>query len=98
MRVYVVVRKDLRLSSPAVQGGHALIELGHFYPIKDWILNHKTLIYLGVNNQNELLEYFNEAPFEEKVLFKEPDLDNEPTAFAVLVSDKSNFFKRLNLL
>jgi hypothetical protein len=98
MRVYVLVRRDLQKSSPAVQCGHALVELCSSFPVQDWALNHRTLIYLGVDDQDKLLDYFNEAPFTQKVLFKEPDLNNEPTAFAVLVPEKTNYFKRLSLL
>jgi hypothetical protein len=98
MRVYVLVRKDLNYSSAAVQGGHALAELCSNHPVQHWVKDHKTLIYLGVDNEVELLEYFKEAPFEAKTLFKEPDLNNEATAFAVLVPEKTRYFKKLNLL
>ena len=100
MKVYVLVRKDLKLSNSAVQGGHALIELTQICDIKDWAINHKTLVFLNVKSEGELLDYFNSCPHAEKAIFKEPDLNNEFTAMASLAKNKEEerFFKRLQLL
>jgi hypothetical protein len=100
MRVYVLVRKDLDYSSVAVQGGHALAELCQNHDLKEWIDDHKTLIYLGVRNEIELLDYFKMVPIKEKTLFREPDMRNECTALAILIKsrDDQKLLKKLQLL
>ncbi len=100
-KMYVLVRKDLAGSQPAVQAGHALAE---------FLLNHEnhgwdngTLIYLSVKNEDELLDWGYklatlDVPFSS---FTEPDIGDQTTAIAAVdCSEKrlSGLFKRLNLL
>ena len=97
-RLYVLVRKDLNYSSPAVQAGHALAEfclksgVGHIW-------NNHTLIYLGVDNVKELYKWC--FKLEKKEIeyskFHEPDMNGELTAISVLVDD-GKIFKNLKLL
>lgn len=99
MKVYVVVRKDLRLSSSAVQAGHALAELCLNHDLVDWATKHRTLVYLKASDEKMLLETFDNIRIKEKAIFQEPDLGNEFTAFAVLAKENEySFFKGIPLL
>jgi peptidyl-tRNA hydrolase len=100
MKVYVLVRKDLKLSHSAVQGGHALVELTQLFDIQDWSKNHRTLVYLEVKSERELLDYYRSCPMKEKAIFQEPDLSDQFTAMASLAKTKEDerFFKKLQLL
>jgi hypothetical protein len=92
-----LTRKDLSRSSSAVQAGHALAEFLLRGPVTEW--NNGTLVYLAVRNLEELVEWC--CKLNEKrikwVGFREPDLDDELTAIAVVSNDKM-FFSRLRLL
>jgi len=97
-RLYVLVRQDLKYSSPAVQAGHCVAEFclgAHSAP--KW--GNQTLIYLGVKNLNELLRWCFKLGQKniDFVSFSEPDMDNEMTAIAALV-DNEKVFKNLKLL
>jgi hypothetical protein len=100
MKVYVLIRQDIGSSHCAVQAGHALVELTQNFDLKDWIINHRTLVYLKVKSIEELMDYFDYCPTKEKAIFKEPDMGNECTAMATLArtKDEERFFKRLGLL
>ena len=100
MKVYVLVRQDLDYSSKAVQGGHALAQLCHHHDIAEWEDSHKTLVFLSVRGESELLRYYDSIPMEEKCLFRETDFKNEYTAMAVLAKNKDDqkLFKKLRLL
>lgn len=92
--LYVVVRRDLTPSQSAVQAGHALAE----YMLKCGRWANTTLVYLGVDNLFHLekikykLEYDDIKYYE----FREPDINNEPTAIASDV--QSRVFENLDLL
>jgi len=95
--LYVLTRKDLLLSSSAVQAGHAVAEFLLHGPSTEWC--NGTLIYLGVRDLRELNEWcqsLNEKGIE-WVGFREPDLAGELTAIAV-ASDDRMFFSDLRLL
>jgi len=97
-RLYVLVRQDLKYSSPAVQAGHAVAEfcLGSGRALK-W--GNHTLIYLGVKNLNELLKWCFKLGKKDVdfICFSEPDMDDEMTAIAALVDD-GKIFRDLKLL
>jgi len=99
-KLYVLVRKDLERSSPAVQAGHCLAEFCLKSNLsKDWA--NQTLIYLQVSNLEELNKYQNEFKENEIEIntFHEPDLNNELTAICGLVRvNKSKFLSELKLL
>jgi hypothetical protein len=95
--LYVIVRKDLSRSAQAVQAGHALAQ---------FLLEHKTpwsngtLVYLGAADEshlNSVRESLSEHNMSE---FKEPDMNNELTAIAVLGGENLNVssFPGLRLL
>lgn len=54
-RLYVLVRKDLRCSSMAVQAGHAVAQFCIEHPESEW--NNAYLIYLKVRDIEELQYY-----------------------------------------
>ena len=93
-RLYVIVRKDLSESYRAVQAGHAVAE----WLLHDQSWKNETLIYLGVENETDLLRWGNKLNFKgiKYVGFNEPDINNELTAIATVCNDK--IFKRLELL
>ena len=93
-RLYVIVRKDLSESYRAVQAGHAVAE----WLLHDQSWKNETLIYLGVENETDLLRWGNKLNFKgiKYVGFNEPDINNELTAIATVCNDE--IFKRLELL
>ena len=95
MKMYVLLRKDLTPSQQAVQGGHALAEFLLNNPTQ-W--NNGTLIYLGVNNERQLIKWAHKLCDLDInfVTWREPDMYNELTALATY--SNGDIFKRLNLL
>jgi len=93
-RLYIIVRKDLSESYRAVQAGHAVAE----WLLHDQSWKNETLIYLGVENETDLLRWGNKLNFKgiKYVGFNEPDINNELTAIATVCND--GIFKRLELL
>jgi hypothetical protein len=96
MKLYVIVRKDLSISQRAVQAGHAVAQFCLHSPFSRW--TNGTLIYLGVKGltQLERIKYKLKEQNIRFIEFKEPDINNEPTAIATDVDCK--IFERLNLL
>lgn len=101
-RLYVIVRKKMKCSIPAVQAGHALAQwmLDNPEQAKEW--NNSYLIYLQLKNLIKLDRWMfkldtKNIPY---TVFREPDLDNEPTAIAVYLEeeDGKRLFKDLKLL
>lgn len=92
MKLYVLVRKDLSLSQICVQSGHAVAEWMIYNYIADEEKNpwmNGTLVYLGVDNETMLHEYFVKlaqiSDLENSPIhFKEPYYNNEMTAFGIL--------------
>jgi len=96
----VIVRKDLSYSSPAVQAGHVIAEFC-LHHLQSRIWNNHTLIYLEVNNLDELDRWM--FKFEKRNIdisfFEEPDLNYELTAICGLVDEgEEGFLSDLNLL
>lgn len=82
--MYVLVRRDLPNTQPAVQAGHALAEYLIQYPVEEW--NNGTLVYLGVDNEEELLRWSDrllEASITHSI-FREPYYNDSATALAAL--------------
>ena len=86
-RLYVLVRNDLTMSQRGVQAGHAVAEYLMKETQHDW--KNGTLIYLGVKGEQELVEWMNKLELENIPyrLFREPDRNNEITAFACICSN-----------
>ena len=91
-RLYVLISNKLDPIYGCVQGGHVVAEWLLQHPNQDW--NNNYLIYLSANisKWKERLDVL-EVDYTE---FKEPDLDNQVTALAVLNNDK--MFKNLKLI
>ena len=95
-KLYVIIRDDLSGPQKAVQGGHALAQYLIEHPDAKW--TNGTLIYLTVRNL-QMLNFWREKCIANGLsisVFREPDLNNEMTAFACL-SD-NGIFKKLKLL
>lgn len=93
--MYVVVRKNLQGSHPAVQGGHALAEL---LLKKKMGWKNGTLIYLSVPNEKQLRELFKKVPTRNKASFEEEYWGNSMTAFAAYGKKVSKYLRKLKLL
>ena len=94
-RLYVLCRKDLGIVYSAVQGAHAVAQ--HCIDCPDsW--NNEYLIFLTVEDEKELVDWYNNLLIKGKKLvpFYEPDLDDELTAIAVV--DKGECFRSLPVL
>lgn len=93
-KLYVLIRKDLPTSYIAVQAGHAVAE----WLLHDQRWQNETLIYLGVEDEQELLHWKDKLDFKDMnyIEFREPDIKNQLTAIATLGNDK--VFKNIKLL
>jgi hypothetical protein len=93
-RLYVLVREDLEQSYRMVQGGHAIAEWTLKYPER-W--SNETLVMLKVKDESKIEDFHERLSFRgiEHVVFKEPDINYESTALAVMADDK--LFKNLRL-
>jgi len=96
MKLFVLVRRDLKESYQAVQAGHALAEFLLQHPDTQW--DNGTLIYLGVNNEKELHKWMGKLQLRciDYESFTEPDIGDQITALACAGNDK--IFKSLKLL
>jgi len=79
----------------AVQSGHALAEFLLQYKTK-W--DNGTLIYLGVENEEELKKWIFKLDKKDirYSVFREPDIDNQITSIAT--DHQSKIFSKLKLL
>ena len=91
-RLYVLISNKLDSIYGCVQGGHAVAEWLLTHPNQEW--NNNYLIYVSADIQKwkEKLDLM-DIDYTE---FKEPDLDFQTTALAVLNNDK--MFKKLKLI
>lgn len=83
-RLYIIVRTDLKRSSPAVQAGHAVAQFMLDHKNEDW--DNDYLLYLKVNNLNDLNSIKTKVELNKSAKiskFYEPDINNELTAIAV---------------
>ena len=92
-KLRVISRRDLPLPYQAVQSAHAGIQFQHEYPelAKNWFHNSNYLIFLSVNNEEELNSLIDRAMSKNiKIsIFREPDINNEITAIALEPCDDS---------
>lgn len=93
-RLYVLVRKDLPTSYIAVQAGHAVAE----WLLHDQRWKNETLVYLGVDNERDLIYWTEKLDFKDikYIKFREPDIGNQLTAIAALGAGK--IFRKVKLL
>lgn len=95
-KLYVLVRTDLKRSSPAVQAGHAVAQWLIDHPNNEWF--NQTLVYLNIGDIVSLNNIKNKLHYKDidYTVFKEPDLNDEITAIACLTDKK--IFNGLTLL
>lgn len=91
-RLYVLISNKLDPIYGCVQGGHAVAEWLLNHPNQDWNNNYLIYVSADVSKWKERLDFL-EIKYTE---FREPDLDYETTAIAVLNNDK--LFKKLKLI
>ena len=97
--VYVFCRRDLSKSQCAVQSGHAIIESQKEF---GFTKVHPSIILCDAKSEQKLLsiyEKLNKLGVKSS-LFREPDRDNEATAFATepIFEDRRFLFKNYQLL
>lgn len=92
-KLIVITRRDLAPGYQAVQAAHAAIEFQHEHPqiSKEWNTYSKYLIFLSVENENELKFLLQKAQIRNIVYstFNEPDIGNQLTAIALEPSEIS---------
>jgi hypothetical protein len=98
-KLYVVVNEKLSPSQQAVQGGHALAEFLRKHPHTQW--RNGYLIYLkqAPGYDGNIMAYWPlMCGISEYAKFKEPDLDNKVTAYAVFSPDAESLLKDFKLV
>ena len=92
-KLIVITRRDLTPGYQAVQAAHAAIEFQHEHPeiAKEWNTCSKYLIFLTVENEEELLFFLEKIKYYnlKYTIFREPDIDNQLTAIALEPCEKS---------
>ena len=91
-RLYVLISNKLDSIYGCVQGGHAVAEWLLTHPNQEWNNNYLIYVSADVDKWKNRLNIMNIDYTE----FKEPDLDYQTTALAVLNNDK--MFKKLKLI
>ena len=91
-RLYVLISNKLDSIYGCVQGGHAVAQWLLDHPQQDWNNNYLIYVTADISKWKERLDIFGMDYTE----FKEPDLNNQTTALAVLNNDK--MFKNLKLI
>lgn len=86
-KLYVITRRDLSLGQQAVQSAHAAIEFQHEHSeiAKEWNTNSKYLVFLCVENEQNLQILLSKIQFKDLKysLFFEPDIGNQLTAICI---------------
>ena len=91
-RLYVLIDNKLDSIYGCVQGGHVVAQWLLNHPNQNWNNNYLIYVSADVLRWKEKLDVL-EIDYTE---FKEPDLNNQITALAVLNNDK--IFKNLKLV
>ena len=91
-RLYVLISNKLDSIYGCVQGGHVVAEWLLTHPNQEWNNNYLIYVSADVDKWKNRLNIMNIDYTE----FKEPDLDYQTTALAVLNNDK--IFKKLQLI
>lgn len=91
-RLYVLISNKLDSIYGCVQGGHVVAEWLLTHPNQEWNNNYLIYVSADVDKWKNRLNIMNVDYTE----FKEPDLDYQTTALAVLNNDK--MFKNLKLI
>lgn len=92
-KLRVVTRRDLHISTQAVQSAHASIDFQHQYPNEafEWFNHSNYLALLTVANEEALIKLITKAILSgiKHTIFREPDLNNQITAVAFEPSEAS---------
>ena len=91
-RLYVLISNKLDSIYGCVQGGHVVAEWLLTHPNQEWNNNYLIYVSADVDKWKNRLNIMNIDYTE----FKEPDLNYQITALAVLNNDK--LFKKLQLI
>ena len=91
-KLYVLISNKLDSIYGCVQGGHVVAEWLLTHPNQEWNNNYLIYVSADVDKWKNRLNIMNIDYTE----FKEPDLDYQTTALAVLNNDK--IFKKLQLI
>lgn len=90
-KLRVVTRRDLPISTQAVQSAHAAIDFQHEHPevSLQWQTKSNYLALLTVADEEALIKLITKAIFTgiKHTIFREPDLGNEITAVAFEPTD-----------
>ena len=86
-KLVVITRRDLSPGQQAIQAAHAAIEFQHehFEIAKNWHINSKYLVFLSVENEEELKHQLEKIQnrYIKHSIFTEPDMGNQLTAIAL---------------
>jgi hypothetical protein len=96
-KLYVVVNDQLSISQQAVQSAHAVAEFLRKYPHTMWSNGHLILLKEKPAYGGNMGRYGYYCGVEHAE-FKEPDLDNKITAYALFGSDVEKLMKNKPLL
>lgn len=90
IKLYIVVRADLKPGLQAAQACHALRLFSEEHPEEDraWYEGSNNLVLLQIPNEEELLRLKEKANGTPASLFREPDIADEATALAIAPSGK----------
>lgn len=95
MKMYCLIREDLKKNHQAVQGGHAIAQYFLDHGIPDtW--DNGTMIFLGVENEHSLKDWQEKLGDLNHSTFIEPDFGDELTALSII--DDGKRFSNLRLL
>lgn len=77
-----ITRKDISPGYQVAQTAHSISQFAHKFPttFTNWVTGYNCIVSLSVNNEEELRKLYAELGTIEKVLFEEPDIDNQATA------------------
>ncbi len=96
-KLYILVRDDLKPGLAAAQACHAsvdfVLEHTHSHECVTWWLERKTIVILSVSRKalEAWLSNFDENLEAYYSSWREPDMENELTAIAVLPKDPKMF-------
>lgn len=92
-KLYLVVRNDLVPGLQAAQATHAITDLIFKYPNEavKWRKDSNYVVILSTENEETLLRLARKFKVHKAkiALFREPDIDMQATAFAVLPGDST---------
>lgn len=98
VKLYVVVRDDISPGLQAAQSVHAALSFAQEFPkvTSQWHRISDYVIILSVKDLDALEHEFSRIPVN-KVMFFEPDLGDEPTAFSTLGYEAGTLLSHLPL-